>query len=207
MTDNTEDSNKKTQLATLDTVSNRFLAAADQAGGGDFGPLMKFSKGRYYIGDVEVPTGTEYVAQMEGVSHGWIKFVDAKVVEQKVGRIADGFIAPKREELGDTDESLWERDNRGEPRNPWSFQYYVPLIHNETGELVVFVTGSRGGKKTVGSLLRIVGHNTKRGNPTVRLEVSSYKHKTFGRIEEPDIKVVGWESAAPAIAMSDSIPF
>ena len=47
-----------------------------------------------------------------------------------------------------------------------------------------------------------------RGNPTVALGVRSYKHEQYGRIEEPELKITGWEKQ-PTIAdeMSDSIPF
>jgi hypothetical protein len=194
------------QLATRDTVANRFLAAADQAGGHD--PMLKFSKGQYYVGDDEVPAGREYTALMADVAVGWSKFVDKKVVDQKIGRIAAGFAAESREALGDTDQTQWESDSQGKPRDPWALQWYVPLIDAATDEGVVFVTGSAGGRRAVGNLLRTYGRNLHKGNPTVELGVRSYKHKEYGRIEEPELKITGWEKH-PTLAteMSDAIPY
>jgi hypothetical protein len=203
-----------TELATIDTIASRFLAAADQAGINEIGgKLLKFSKGKYFVGDDEVPLGTEYVAQMPGVTNGWVKFVDGKVAEQKLGRIADGFIAGSREALGDTDESNWERDGTGRARDPWSLQYYVPLLNAETGELVVFVTGSRGGIGEVSKLCRIYARQACNGLPVIKLSTRAYKHKDFGRIETPSFDVVTWEKLTaeplPPIEdeLSDSIPF
>jgi hypothetical protein len=139
ITKNTATENQ--QLANVDTAANRFLTAADQAGGSD--PLLKFTKGHYYVGDDEVPTNDcKYVALMSGVSYGWVKFVDKKVVDQRIGRISEGFVAESRETLGDTDQTQWELDSHNEPRDPWVLQWYLPLVNTETGEGVVFVTGS-----------------------------------------------------------------
>jgi hypothetical protein len=57
--------------------------------------------------------------------------------------------------------------------------------------------------------------------PKLRLGVSSYKHKTYGRIETPDFTVIGWtgwpagtvapppgeDSEAQATELDDEIPF
>jgi hypothetical protein len=194
------------QLATLDTVANHFLAAADQAGGND--PMLKFSKGKFFINDNEVQAGRGYVALMGDVAYGWTKFVDKKVVDQRIGRIAQGFVAEPREALGDTDQTQWEVDTQGKPRDPYALQWYVPMLDTESSEGVVFVTGSAGGRRAVGNLLRTYGRNPHKGNPTVLLGVRSYKHKEYGRIEEPEIKVVGWEKQPTLAAeMSDAIPF
>src|SRR5215470_834124 len=91
------------ELATINDAAQHFLAAANQAGGQD--PLLKFSKGKYYVGDEEVAIGREYTGCMEGASVGWTKFVGGKVAEQKIGRISEGFVAENREALGDTDQS------------------------------------------------------------------------------------------------------
>jgi hypothetical protein len=73
----------------------------------------------------------------------------------------------------------------------------------------------------------VYGHNMRDGLlPIVALKTTSYKHKKYGRIEEPDLPVVGWHgtpksqtsdgnsstgprtgNAAANSDMSDSIPF
>jgi hypothetical protein len=199
---------KMKELAIVDPAANHYAAAANQAGGSD--PLLKFNKGHYYVGDEEVlMDGREHVAQMADVAYGWTKFVDKKpAADPRIGRISEGFVAEPREALGDTDKSQWERDSRNEPRDPWGLQWYVPLVNTETGEGVVFVTGSGGGRRAVGNLLRNYSRISPRGNPIVTLGVRSYKHKEYGRIEEPEIKVVGWEKQ-PSLAaeMNDAIVF
>jgi hypothetical protein len=195
------------ELAIVDPAANHFLAAADQAGGTD--PLLKFTKGHFYTGDDEVRVDDrEYIALMGDVSYGWVKVVDKKVVDQKIGRIAEGFVAENRDALGDTDKSHWEIGSRNEPQDPWALQWYVPLADTGTGEGVVFVTGSAGGRRAVGNLLRTYGRNSRKGNPIVTLGTRGYKHKEFGRVEEPEIKIIGWDKQ-PTIAaeMNDSIPF
>jgi hypothetical protein len=200
---------KMKEIATIDTAANHFLTAANQAGGSD--PLLKCTKGKYYSGgnDDEVPmNGREFVVVMSDVSYGWVKFVDKKVVDQKIGRISEGFVAENRDALGDTDKSQWEIDSRNEARDPWALQWYVPIADFDSGEGFVFVGGSGGARRAVGNLLRTYGRNSHKGNPIVNLGVRSYKHKEYGRIEEPEIKIVGWEKQPPLAAkMNDTIPF
>jgi hypothetical protein len=132
------------------------------------------------------------------------KFVDGKVVQQEIGKVAEGYKQAVRNELGDLDESRWERDARGNPRDPWSEQMYLPMEDAETGEIAVFVTGSHGGKGAIRALLNVAGRNLDKG-PVIRLAVSSYRHRTFGRIETPDFPVVSWTGSSgvvekPAVA-------
>ena len=82
-------------------------------------------------------------------TRGWVKFKRGELVERRVGRVADGFVVPKREELDDTDSSAWEIDTRGEPQDPWSQQSYLPLEDLETNEILTFVSGSLGGRQAV----------------------------------------------------------
>jgi hypothetical protein len=201
--------------AKQETVGALLVQAAQELDSGGLGKLLKFTKGKYFVGDDEVSIGREMIAHVTAVARGWVKFADGKMVAQHVGKVADGFVVPKREDLGDTDNGKWERDPGGLLRDPWSFQWYLPLEDAETGEVVVFVTASHGGRSAVGSLCRIVGRNVRKGTPIIRLNVSSYRHKTYGRIETPDFPIVGWagvpatEVIAPGAAkeLDDEIPF
>jgi hypothetical protein len=160
--------------------------------------LLKFVKGKYQTGDDEVPLGRQFIAHMDQLAHGWSKFLDGKVVEQRVGLIADGFRASEREELGDMDQSEWERDTAGKPRDPWVCQYYLALEDAETGELLTFVTGTAGGNSAIGRLCGQFSRNAKNGLPVIRLAASSYRHKHYGRVEVPDFPVIGWTGSALA---------
>src|SRR5262249_56074709 len=91
-------------------------------------PLLKLKKDRYVIaGDVEVPLGTKFLAYCADWQRGWCKFVDGELVEKRIGRVADRFHPPERDELGDLEESLWERDDDGVPQDPCAFQHYLLL--------------------------------------------------------------------------------
>src|SRR4051794_14155937 len=127
----------------LTKKKNHSLEAAAETRSEGFGKLMKFVKGKYFIGDDEVEIGREMLAHVGSTVRGWTKFENSNVVDQRVGRISDGFKPPPRGELGDLDESKWERDSTGKRRDPWSEQFYLPLEDLETGEIVAFVTSSK----------------------------------------------------------------
>jgi hypothetical protein len=187
----------------LDT--NPFLEAANEAGG-EIGLLLKFVKGKYEVGDDEVPLGTQFVAHIDQLARGYVKFLDGQVADRRIGMVADGYKLPPREELGDLDETRWEKDSQGKPRDPWVVQWYLALTRVETGELLTFVTGSKGGISAIGALCRVYARKYGIGVlPIVALRVRSYKHKLFGRIETPDFEIVGWDGV-PAQAVPQSYP-
>jgi hypothetical protein len=157
--------------------------------------LLKFTKGKYFVGDGEVAAGREFIALPDQYARGWVKFAEGKVAEQKIGLVADmSFVLPERSDLGDTDESQWETDNDGDPKDPWVFQHYLPMIDSDTNAPFTFVTNSRGGEAAIGTLLDMWLNNINRGRPLVQLATSTYKHrnKAYGRIDVPEFKVSGW---------------
>jgi hypothetical protein len=198
----------ETSVATQ--YDNPWLEAAEEAGGG-FGKLLKFNKGDWLIGEDEVPEGTEYIAYIDEVARGWVKFVDKQVEDRKIVKVRDGH-PPKREELGDDDESLWEADEKtGKPRDPWVFQWLLPMAAVDAeGDLVVFVTSSKGGISAIGSLCKVYGRSQRNGLlPIVALKVASYKHPEWGKIQKPDLPIVGMHGVAapPTAPADDGAPF
>jgi hypothetical protein len=175
------------------TYDNPWLEAAAEAGN-PFGKLLKFVKGKWEIGDDEVPLGTEYIAHIDQLARGWVRFEDGKVTDFKIEKVADGIKLPTRDELPDNDPKKWtEKDADDQPRDPWVKQWYLPLIGVENNDFATFVSGSNGGDNAIGNLCRVYGHNMRDGLlPIVALKTTSYKHKKYGRIEEPDFPVVGW---------------
>jgi hypothetical protein len=186
--------------------------------------LLKFVKGKYKVMDDEVPLGTEYVAHASQLMFCWIRFEDNKRTDRKMGRAADGFVPPKREELGDLDQSQWERDDRGAPKDPWTFQHLLPLENMETGEVMIFTTSSIGGQIATQRLVREYAQRVKRKGsralPIIKLDVTQMKTKSFGDVARPHFEVTGWEDApsvdfaasantinVSAKEMDDEIPF
>jgi hypothetical protein len=145
------------------------------------GTLLKFSKGDYLAGEegAAVPTGTIMTANVAELLVGWVRWAANKPTDHIMLRVADGKSVPKRAELGDLDKDKWEVDNHGEPRDPWQFTNYLPLL-NESGELFTFTTASRGGISAIGELCRRYSQHRKRHPdvlPIIALDVDSYQHK------------------------------
>lgn len=165
------------------------------------GNFLKFSKGDYVAGiDGEIiPIGTIMIADMTQLSTGWVRWQDGQVSDRIMGLLAGGFRPPRRNELGDQDESLWERDRRdGRARDPWQRGTELPMIvRDNPDESYLFVTGSKGGEGAIGELCKVYGKRIRTNPndlPMVRLDVDSYQHrdKSLGRIKIPTLEVVGW---------------
>src|SRR5262245_7103691 len=158
-------------------------------------PLLKFKKTKFVIHDTEVPLGTKFLAYCGDWQRGWVKFVDGELIEKKIGRVADRFIVLERDELDDLDPINWSRDDDNKPIDPWCRQDYLPLEDVESGERLVFVTSSFGGRIAVeilcGKFARanIDGGG---GSPIIKLATGVFHTKKYGEIMRPDFQVVEW---------------
>jgi hypothetical protein len=181
------------------------------------GKLLKFSKGDFLVGEDndEVAEGTQYVANMDELMVGWIKWSDSKPEEQIMGRVSEGYQAPKRSSLGDDDKSRWEVDEQGRERDPWQFSNYLILKtpgENDEDNLFTFTTSSRGGLNAIGELCKAYGKAMRQRPdefPIIALKVGSYQHsnKAYGRIKFPIFEVVGWAGKAEfAEALDNEAP-
>jgi hypothetical protein len=173
------------------------------------GRLLKFSKGDYLAGQdaEEIPEGTRVVAVMDTLETGWVKWWDNKPEKTIMGLVVDGYSPPRRSELGDTDEALWEVDAQsGKYRDPWALASQVvmqPLDWdgNDQDALFTFVTQSRGGLNAVGNLAKAYGTKIRTDPdvyPVVELGVDAYDHqnRNFGRIKIPVFTIVNWVAKA-----------
>ena len=158
-----------------------------------FSDLLKFNKGEWKCGDEPVPEGTQYAALVFDSRRGYVYFENGKPVRFNIGLVREGFKMPTRESLGDTDENYWPTNKRGEPQDPWSKQYSMPMINIETGETVCFVTGSMGGEQAVRELTSRYRPKARTSEvPLVSLQVDSYIHDTYGKVYNPIFKFEGW---------------
>jgi hypothetical protein len=133
---------------------------------------------------------------------------DKSVTDRRIVKVRVGH-APKREELGDDDESLWEVGDDGKPRDPWVFQWLLPMATVEAeGDLVVFVAQSKGGISAIGSLCGVYGRSQRNGLlPIVAIKTTSYPHKKYRKVLKPDLPIVGMHGvAAPPTAPADDGP-
>jgi hypothetical protein len=173
------------------------------------GSLLKFNKfGEYRAGQEErpIPHGTELVAYMGSLSVGYIRWEDNQPVDYAMGLVGNGFIPPKRSELGHHDQSLWETFDDGRPRDPWQFSNSLILVEPQTEELFTFSTSSKGGLGAVGELAKTYGKHMRTDpdkGPLIKLECGSYQHsnRAYGEIRYPILKVTGWVSLAELPAL------
>jgi hypothetical protein len=129
---------------------------------------------------------------------GWIHWHDNKPTDYQMGRVAEGFVPPKRSELGDFDQMDWERDEQsGQMRDPWQLSNSMLLMDAATRQLYTFATASKGGIGAVAKLLAIYGKHVRQvpdALPVVALLSDSYRHpnKAYGKIFTPLFKVTDW---------------
>jgi hypothetical protein len=181
-------------------------------------PFVRFSKqGEFEISETEtIPAGTRCTAHVDEVMFGWRKWLDNKLVETRMGRVADRYVPAQRRDLGDTDESDWEIQDSGDRRDPWQFCASLPLTRQDTGESYLFSVSSKGGIRCINGLTRTYGSRVRAkgdaaGLPIVELRPDSYKHKQYGKIFFPVLHVVNWTGVAGeplslADDMEDAIP-
>ena len=190
-------SNIENAIATnSDETDNILNAAQDDA---ELGKILKFKKGDYLIGDDKIPLDTEFIVHTNAWVKSWIKFVDNKVADRKVYRVALGEKPPVREELDDLDKSLWPDGIDGKPADPWTLQYMLPFENVSNGEIVIFATSSVGGRRAVGDLCLTYGRRAKkgyRGHPIVTLAAGQMPSKKYGKVPAPVFKIIGWDDAA-----------
>jgi hypothetical protein len=146
--------------------------------------------------------------------------VDNVVVDDRTVRVADDPREPVgRNELGDLDETKWEKGLDGSPRDPWVLENALPVEDVETGERYLFTSTSVGGKIAIEVLCRKYAATLKKkldkGLPTVALATTDMDTKSYGKVPRPDFVIIGWESDDwdPAIVDvtpppdDDDIPF
>lgn len=192
-----------TAVAAADDFDPFAAYAAAHGGSRIVGSLLKFSKGDYLVGqngDI-MQEGTQLAVNMNELLVGWIKWQDKKPAEQLMGRLADRFVPAKRDALGDTDKSLWETDDDGNPQDPWQFTNYLlmkmPGIDDQDA-LFTFTASSHGG---IGAITKLCDSYSKLRRmrspgemPVIKLGVERYQHKKYGWIKNPEFKITGWVS-------------
>ena len=166
---------------------HRTSTAAEEGGG--FDKLLKFKRGEYYIGDDAVALGTRVSWPTRAWLKAWIKFSTTRWPsgEYTAWRVAS---APDREELDELAEDDWPKGPDGKPSDPWVFQNLVPLENITSGEIVVFVSASIGGRQAVSELCQTI--------------CSTLYPRTEGRAERQPFCQGNadqglWQSAAPVV--------
>jgi len=192
----------------LDTRIDPYAALGAKLDGGLF---LKFSKGEYIAGQnkEELRLGKRLVVNIPGMQLGWVRWSGGKPVENRMALLIERRRIESRDELSDSDESLWERDDRGDPQDPWVLTYSVEMSDPANSEVYSFSTTSKGGEKAIGKLLKAFGPKHRMEPhllPIVELQRESYEHanKRFGKIYNPLLPIIGWTDADnPSVDVDD----
>jgi hypothetical protein len=188
------------------------------------GRMMKFNhkQSNFITTDDEaaIPEDATFIALCDQTMIGWVKFNENSPPDRVMGVLYDGFRMPRREELGDTDPSLWATGLDGKPADPWQHHQYLVLQNTATAELFTFVTSSATGRRAVGNLLHHFNRMMRTNGdelPVVKLKVGGFNHKDdrIGWVPTPVFAVVGRaprdSAAKPDTSrsgdMDDAIPF
>jgi hypothetical protein len=178
-----------------------FEDTANETVGAITGQLLKFKKGKYFVGKgdkEELRLSTELVALSTTV--GWQKWQDGKCVDKRF-RVA-GKRLPTREQLDDQD--LIDTDD-----DPWQLTRFLYLLDPKTASDYTFASTSWGGHDAIRTLSRQIAIRRANGssaNAVVKLGVGYKQSKEYGSIPAPKFEVVDWtgETAKPKPAISKS---
>src|SRR4029078_2418066 len=97
---------KEQQVSPWRTFADETLATAI------CGDLLLYRKGKWTRGEDErpVPLGTRLLCNMVEIWTGWVKWWANSPVEYRIARLIDFPPKVRREDLGDLDQSLCEKD-------------------------------------------------------------------------------------------------
>jgi hypothetical protein len=191
-----------TSLSAATGISDPYLAfSAAESGQELLGDMVRYSKGDWLAGanKTEIPAGSEFLAAVDCLVVGWQRWLGKQQVEKRLGRLSDGFVEPVREDLGHTDESMWESDAEGRPLDPWAKTRMLPMKRLSDGVLFTLVLNGKGRSgEAIGRLVGAYGRSRHRDTdyPIIRLMSDSYEHRQYGRIKYPILPLVGWRPRA-----------
>jgi hypothetical protein len=177
--------------------------------------LLKYNSGIWTISDIAVPPTTRFVLYPDQVSHYWTHFAGGKVVTEITEIVADddeGDVELQivkgngREDLGYRDQTKWERDSSGNPRDPWVYGFALPMMNAETGAVVAFKIASVGGMGAVAGQVASYTRNRHLGYPIVTLSTGSYKNKKYGGYTSYPVFVSAGYDTPPAAVIANHGP-
>lgn len=168
------------------------------------GELLKFTKGVWEQGlnRTPVPSAKTFVAIMNTLMEGHIKWAEGRPADAAMGLVADGFQPQDRNDLGDLDPEDWEIGEDGKPQDPWQLTTLLVFVSAEAPhDVYTFSTSTVGGQGAIAALCEAHGRATEDAGqyPVVTLAVDSYEHriKSYGRVKVPLFKLSGAVEAAP----------
>jgi hypothetical protein len=174
-----------------------------------FGELLKFNgkSGLWTYGKDSLPVedGRILVAIVPEALAGHVRFQDGTLVDQDWTPAFKFNPRDHRAMLPDTDQDLWEKDEKGNPIDPFKEAAMLPMVDPNTREEFTFSTFSIGGTRAIKQLvgtfckqMKAAPETTKGCLQVVTLGSSSYKHddKKRGTIYNPVLEGIDWVRAS-----------
>jgi hypothetical protein len=127
-------------------------------------PFLLFKDGGFQLGTTDV-TDSEWTALIDQSTAGWYRFNGNRVEETHTVRLLEED-EPRRPNTH-TNRDLWPIGTYGNPKDPWSFGWELPLQNRETGQLAVFKASSEATRNAIGKLIE--DFIATRRRPVVRL--------------------------------------
>jgi hypothetical protein len=130
---------------------------------------------------------------------GWQKF-EKKIPVYQIGRVSSGFVPPPREELGDLDESHWEKG-----KDPWVRVDLLPFWNPESREVLLFSAANTGSRDAVAYLVEAYVNNIGvhpedlSKVPLIELEIDSYTNSHGKQIFIPIFAIIDWIERPAAV--------
>jgi hypothetical protein len=170
---------------------------------------FKATTGKYTAGadDRAIPAEAELAVNMDSYRAGFVQWVDKRPVDDRMVFIGRGDPLPRRDELGKTDRKSWERNQSGDPVDPWRLTEDIEVTDLDTGETYKFSTSTRGGMRALRNLAG--NYADDRGKhpdewPVIAAETKSWENnRNGGAIQyDPVLRIVGWvaKDEVPAVA-------
>src|SRR5262249_6035835 len=114
-------------VAISDT-EDPFAAFANE-GLGIVGKLLTCKKGVWYVGSegAKAQPGALFLGLVPTTMRGYVKWVDGRIADVRMGLVADNFPMPHLDSLPDREKSKWAVVD-GKPQDPWRPCYRMLLI-------------------------------------------------------------------------------
>lgn len=186
-------------VANQSDAYNAFEAFGD-SGSAIIGDLIKMDRyGDWTAGqEGRDVNGLKMVVNMASVKHGWTRWSGGKPAEDDLVPVASGMQPAARDTLGYLDESEWEVDEHGKPKDPWQRTVSFSGRSPDDGKEYTYSASSKGAQNAVKALCAQFGRVGLREHPgclpLVALQSAHYMHPVYKKLFNPVFEILDWVS-------------
>jgi hypothetical protein len=170
------------------------------------GTLLKFADWNWVCGKEANPIekGTQLVAI--GTASAWVRWANGKPADYRMKPSGKPLL--DREQLGDTDQTLWEKGPDAKPRDPWQHTKFVYLVDQNSAQSYTFSTSSFGGHEAVRNLADAIARmRTAHPNAMAVVALDAAPMATrYGRKSKPILRIVGWKAVGAGVWGAPQLP-